>query len=174
MELSLYSLCTDHTENSLYCCNGVFATTLHSGGHGADHIENAILLLLPYVYLVTKCLTVSYLATLWPSTLQYCSHNATSSACYKKIWAQLFSNHTPCTQFFIVKWDFMYCVRICGVSVTGVLDIHETSKMKQSLVAHEKDTRSTVLSWRDCNIQQQKFFHSTVVTGINFCTTDTL
>jgi hypothetical protein len=64
MELSLYNLCTDHTENSLYCCRAVFTATFHSSDHGTDRIENAAPLLLPCVYSVTKCLTVSYLATL--------------------------------------------------------------------------------------------------------------
>jgi hypothetical protein len=35
-------------------------------------MENAALLLLPYVYSVANYFTVSYLAMLWPSTL-YCS-----------------------------------------------------------------------------------------------------
>jgi hypothetical protein len=68
---TLYSFCTDHTENSLNCCKEVFTATLHSSGRGADRIENAVLLLFPCVYSVARCLTFSYLATLWPSTLHY-------------------------------------------------------------------------------------------------------
>jgi hypothetical protein len=71
--LSLYSLRTDHTENSPHCCRGVFTATLHSSGRCANRIENAVLLVLPCVYSFARCLTVSYLATLWPSTL-YCTY----------------------------------------------------------------------------------------------------
>jgi hypothetical protein len=33
-------------KHSLYCCRGVFTSSLHSNSRGADHIENAVLLLL--------------------------------------------------------------------------------------------------------------------------------
>jgi hypothetical protein len=52
-------------------CREVFIATLHSSGHVADRIENAVLLLLPCVYSIARCSMVSYLATLWPSKLQY-------------------------------------------------------------------------------------------------------
>jgi hypothetical protein len=42
----------------------MFTATLHSSGHGADRMENAALLLLPYVYSVANYFTVSYLAML--------------------------------------------------------------------------------------------------------------
>jgi hypothetical protein len=44
---------------------------VHSSVHGADRIESVVFLLLPRMCLVARCLTVSYLATLCPSTLQY-------------------------------------------------------------------------------------------------------
>jgi hypothetical protein len=68
---SLYRLHTDNIENifhSDFCCCNAINWRLFTG----RCIEMAKLLLLPCVYLVTRCLPVSYLATLWPATLQYC------------------------------------------------------------------------------------------------------
>jgi hypothetical protein len=39
-----------------------------------------------------------------------------------------------------------------GILVMGVLGIHETSAMKQSFIAHDRNTE-TIQSWIDCNIQ---------------------
>jgi hypothetical protein len=72
---------------------------LHTRGRGADCIENAVLLLLPCVYSVVMCLTVSYLATLWPSTLQYVIYMCLYLGCI-----QIFLNYV---------YIFMYVCSLC-------------------------------------------------------------
>jgi hypothetical protein len=49
-----------------YCCNAL-TWWLFTG----RYIETGFFLLLPCVYFVARCLTVCYLATLWPSLSQY-------------------------------------------------------------------------------------------------------
>jgi hypothetical protein len=78
MVCSITPLHGPHGKRSLYCW-GLLTERSHSNSHGADRIENAVLLLLPCVYSVVWCLTVSYLATLWPSTLQYILKHSVNS-----------------------------------------------------------------------------------------------
>jgi hypothetical protein len=37
-----------------------------------------------------------------------------------------------------MKWDFIYCMGIFGVPVTGILGVHRTTKMKPSFITPEK------------------------------------
>jgi hypothetical protein len=51
----------------VYCCREVLTATLQNSGHGSNRTENAVYC----VCSAEKCLMVSYLAMLCPSTLHY-------------------------------------------------------------------------------------------------------
>jgi hypothetical protein len=62
-----------------------------------------------------------------------------------------------------VEWDFVYCVKIFGVSKTGNLGVQKTRKMKANFLTEEKKSSYT---------QRQNFTRATGSAGFSTCNSD--